>query len=68
MEEEVAREEQGKTLAPSSLGGRREGLHTKKVNLEEVNVCHLHRIMTETVQYFSTLLFSRTDLGMMSFK
>ena len=56
VEEEVAMEGQGKTLAPSSSGGRQGGLDISKVNLKEVNVCHLHRIMTKTVQYVSTIL------------
>ena len=56
VEEEVAMEEPGKTLAPSSSGGRQGGLYNLKVNLKEVNVCHLHRIMTKTVQYVSTIL------------
>ena len=42
VEEEVAMEEPGKTLSPSSLGGRQGGLDISKVNSKEVNVCHLH--------------------------
>ena len=42
VEEEVAREEQGKILAPSSSGGRQGGLDIVRVYLNEVNVCHHH--------------------------
>ena len=30
--------------------------YNSKVNLKEVNVCHLYRIVTKTVQYVSTIL------------